>query len=162
MVTPVELCLSFNHVRLGGSCYSPTTRIPVNLDIPNNKKDWKCLETIMKSATCLRLEAEGLLTTQNQKMTNEALWLGKIIYLTWTSPIIWAIFARATDRLDCAITAIILLSSCSAFAWLAGTRFFAVVIAILTVIQLIYQFGKSGGAQEQARRYQQLILNASH
>lgn len=71
-------------------------------------------------------------------------------------------FARVTGRLDYAITAIILLSSCSAFAWLAGTRFFAVIIAILTVIQLLYQFGKkSGGAQEQARRYQQLILNAS-
>lgn len=71
-------------------------------------------------------------------------------------------YARVTGRLDLAITAIILLSSCSAFAWLAGTRFFAVLIAILTVIQLVYQFGKkSGGAQEQARRYQQLILNAS-
>ena len=71
-------------------------------------------------------------------------------------------FARVTGRLDLAITVIILLSSCSAFTWLASTRFVAVIIATLTVIQLVYQFGKkSGGAQEQARRYQQLILNAS-
>lgn len=71
-------------------------------------------------------------------------------------------FARVTGRIDYAITAIILLSSCSAFAWLTGTRFFAATIAVLTVIQLVYQFGKkSGGAQEQAKHYQQLILNAS-
>jgi len=71
-------------------------------------------------------------------------------------------YARVTGRIDYAITAIIFLSSCSAFTWLAGIRFFAAIIAFLTVIQLLYQFGKkSGAALEQAKRYKQLILNAS-
>ncbi|EFC1575644.1 hypothetical protein FA806_18470 [Escherichia coli] len=29
---------AFNHVRRGGSCYSPTTRNSYNPDIPNNEK----------------------------------------------------------------------------------------------------------------------------
>lgn len=71
-------------------------------------------------------------------------------------------YGRAAGRIDYAITAGLLISSCSAFAWLAGVKFFAAMIAILTVIQLVYQFGKrSGLALEQAKRYQRLILSAS-
>nr|DAH69224.1 MAG TPA: hypothetical protein [Caudoviricetes sp.] len=29
---------AFNHIRRGGSCYSPTTRNLYNPDIPNNEK----------------------------------------------------------------------------------------------------------------------------
>lgn len=50
-------------------------------------------------------------------------------------------FHRVIGRIDYAITATGLLSSCPAFAWLNGVKFFAPVIAILTVIQLVYQFG---------------------
>lgn len=64
-----------------------------------------------------------------------------------------------TGRIDRAITFIIIAAGCSVFASLNHYALFGVLIACLSICQVVYQFGRNSGiSEDQAKRYKLLII----
>ncbi|MBM6634586.1 hypothetical protein JTF12_09595 [Leclercia adecarboxylata] len=63
-------------------------------------------------------------------------------------------------RIDKAITLTLIVLGFSVFAPFANLFIFGVVVAFLSVIQLVYQFGQAAGlSKEQMRQYRKLMVN---
>ncbi|HGH4635013.1 TPA: hypothetical protein ACJIWT_001540 [Enterobacter bugandensis] len=63
-------------------------------------------------------------------------------------------------RIDKAITLTLMVLGFSVFAPFANLFIFGVIVAFLSVIQLVYQFGQAAGlSKEQMRQYRKLMVN---
>lgn len=63
-------------------------------------------------------------------------------------------------RIDKSITLILMVLGFSVFAPFANLFFFGALVAFLSVIQLVYQFGQAAGlSKEQMRQYRKLMVN---
>ncbi|HGK3930920.1 hypothetical protein [Klebsiella variicola] len=71
-------------------------------------------------------------------------------------------FCTITSRIDKLISVILMMLGCAVFAPFSGNFIFGAFIAALSAIQFIYQFGKQSGlAQEQSKKYLELITEAA-
>lgn len=62
------------------------------------------------------------------------------------------------SRIDKAITLMLIVLGCSVFAPYSNMFVFGVIVALLSVLQLVYRFGaESGLSKEQMRQYKRLI-----
>lgn len=67
-------------------------------------------------------------------------------------------FSTITGRIDKLITFIIILSGCGVFTSISGSIWFGALIAMLSVIQVVFQFSRASVISEgQARKYLALI-----
>lgn len=63
------------------------------------------------------------------------------------------------SRIDKAITLLLIVLGCSVFAPFSNMIVFGATVAVLSVLQLIYQFAaESGLSKEQMRQYKRLII----
>ncbi len=63
------------------------------------------------------------------------------------------------SRIDKAITLVLIVLGCSAFAPFSNMFVFGITVAVLSVLQLNYQFAaESGLSKEQMRQYKRLII----
>ncbi|MBU9830503.1 hypothetical protein J1779_11190 [Rahnella sp. FC061912-K] len=70
-------------------------------------------------------------------------------------------YSVLTGRIDRAITFIIIAAGCSVFISLYNHALFGVIIAVLSVCQVVYQFGRySGISEDQAKKYLMLRIEA--
>lgn len=71
--------------------------------------------------------------------------------------------ATLTGRIDRFISVTLMVLGCAVFSPYSGVFIFGVLIAALSAVQFIYQFGKiSGLSEEQAKRYLQLMTEEAN
>ncbi|MEC5321491.1 hypothetical protein VSX61_21585 [Brenneria populi subsp. brevivirga] len=66
------------------------------------------------------------------------------------------------NRIDKGITLILIILGFSVFAPFSNMFIFGVIVALLSVLQLVYQFGQESGlSKEQMRQYKKLLIEFS-
>lgn len=66
------------------------------------------------------------------------------------------------NRIDKGITLVLIVLGFSVFAPFSNMFFFGVSVAILSVLQLVYQFGQEAGlSKEQMRQYKRMLIEFS-
>ncbi|KAB7669741.1 hypothetical protein [Plesiomonas shigelloides] len=73
-----------------------------------------------------------------------------------------SMFSTITGRIDRLITLIIIVAGFSVFSSISGYAWFGILIAVLSVAQIVYQFARvSGVSENQAGKYLSLSVDSS-